>query len=69
LGEVADPATLYQRTHRRLERLDRELRRWNGDGRHAATLAALRERLRVGCHRAPPGAPERGRCEGFLAGA
>lgn len=69
IGEASTSGALYQRTHRRLERLDRELRRWNEGGRHAAAVAALRERMREGCAGDGVEADVRRRCEAFLAGA
>jgi hypothetical protein len=69
IGEASDGAALYQRTQRRLERLDQALRRWNTDGRQAAVIAALRERMRRGCARDGVEPDVRRRCESFLAGA
>lgn len=67
LGELDGPDRIYRRTRVRLERLDHALRKWNAKGGHAATIAALRERMDGICGQIPRADPANATCRGFLA--
>ena len=69
LGELDGPDRIYRRARLRLERLGRELVRWNADagGRHAGVLQALQARMQQICVKIPQGEPARASCEAFLA--
>ena len=67
LGELDGPDRIYRRTRVRLERLDHALSKWNVKGDHAATVAALRQRLDGICSRIPRNDPANATCRGFLA--
>lgn len=65
LNELEGPDRLYQRTNARIARLERVLREWNADGKHAATLEAISQRMQAVCVQAAES--DRSTCEGFLA--
>ena len=67
LGELDGPDRIYRRTRVRLERLDHALSKWNAKGGHAATIAALRQRMDGICGRIPRTDPANATCRGFLA--
>lgn len=67
LGELAGPDRIYRRTRDRLQRLDRTLEKWNVKGDHAATIAALRQRMDGICSQIPKSDPASMACRGFLA--
>jgi thiol-disulfide isomerase/thioredoxin len=67
LGELDGPDRIYRRTRIRLERLDQALSKWNAKGGHAATIAALRQRLNGICGQIPRTDPANASCRGFLA--
>jgi len=69
LGELDGPDRIYRRARLRLERLGRELERWNAGaaGRHAGVLRALHARMQQICVKIPQGEPARASCEAFLA--
>jgi hypothetical protein len=67
LGELDGPDRLYRRTRVRLERLDHTLAKWNAKGEHAATLAALKQRMDGICTQIPSTDPAHATCRGFLA--
>ncbi len=67
LGELDGPDRIYRRTRVRLERLDHVLAKWNDKGGHAATIAALRQRMDGICARIPPSDPAISTCRAFLA--
>jgi protein disulfide-isomerase len=71
LGELDGPDRIYRRARLRLERLGRELERWNSaaGGRHAAVLGALRARMQQICAKIPQAEPAHASCEAFLAPA
>jgi len=69
LGELDGPDRLYKRTRMRLDRLDANLRKWNGGGVHATTVAAIRKRMDGICGKMPAGDEAREACSGFLAKA
>jgi hypothetical protein len=63
VGELEPaPATFDGRNARALERIAKQLARWNADGRQRATLRVVVERLAPICARLAPGTPERQRC-------
>ena len=68
LGELAGPDRIYRRTRIRLERLDHALEKWNAKGDHAATIAALRQRMDGICSQIAAADPAHAACRGFLAG-
>ncbi len=67
LGELDGPDRIYRRTRARLERLDHALAKWNAKGDHAATIAALRQRMAAICGQIPKAEPANATCRGFLA--
>ena len=67
LGELDGPDRIYRRTRARLTKLDHALSKWNADGHHAATIAALRQRMDGICSRIPRTDPAHATCRGFLA--
>ncbi len=67
LGELDGPDRIYRRTRVRLERLDHALAKWNAKGGHAATIAALRQRMDGICGQIPRIDPANATCRGFLA--
>jgi thiol-disulfide isomerase/thioredoxin len=67
LGELDGPDRIYRRTRVRLERLDHTLEKWNAKGDHAATIAALKQRLDGICSQIPRTDPANASCRGFLA--
>jgi thiol-disulfide isomerase/thioredoxin len=67
LGELAGPDRIYRRTRVRLRRLDHALEKWNDKGEHAATIAALRQRMDGICSQIPKADPAIAACRGFLA--
>jgi thiol-disulfide isomerase/thioredoxin len=67
LGELDGPDRIYRRTRIRLERLDRALSKWNDKGGHAATIAALRQRMAGICTQIPRDDPANSTCREFLA--
>ncbi|HTV80053.1 MAG TPA: thioredoxin family protein [Steroidobacteraceae bacterium] len=67
LGELDGPDRIYRRTRMRLERLDHTLERWNANGRHAATIAALKKRMDGICSQIPGSDPANATCREFLA--
>jgi thiol-disulfide isomerase/thioredoxin len=69
LAELDGPNRIYSRTRMRLEKLDGVLREWNRQGRHAATIAVLRQRADDICAKVPASDPAHATCEGFLAKA
>ncbi len=69
LGELDGPDRIYSRTRVRLEKLDASLRKWNRRGRHAATIAVLRQRMDGICAKVPAGDPAHAACVGFLGKA
>ncbi len=69
LGELDGPDRIYSRTRLRLEKLDASLRKWNRNGRHAATIAVLRQRMGGVCSKLSAGDSARAACVGFLAKA
>jgi hypothetical protein len=44
------------------------LEKWNANGDHAATVAALRQRMDGICNQIPEADPANAACRGFLAG-
>jgi thiol-disulfide isomerase/thioredoxin len=66
LGELDGPDRLYSRSRLVLQKLDASLRGWNRQGRHAATIAALRTRMDDICAKVPAGDPAHAACSGFL---
>ena len=66
LGELDGPDRIYRRTRVRLERLDHALSKWNAKGDHAATIAALRQRMAGICSQIPRDEPANATCRGFL---
>jgi len=69
LGELEGPDRIYRRTRVRLEKLDQALSKWNAGGAHAATVAALRQRMDGICGQIPKADPANASCRGFLAGS
>ncbi len=69
LGELDGPDRIYRRTRVRLERLDHTLSKWNAKGDHAATIAALRQRMDNICSQIPKTDPAHATCRGFLSKA
>jgi thiol-disulfide isomerase/thioredoxin len=69
LGELDGPDRIYRRTRDRLERLDHTLSKWNAKGDHAATIAALRQRMDSICSQIPKADPANATCRGFLSKA
>ena len=67
LGELDGPDRIYRRTRMRLERLDHTLAKWNAKGTHAATIAALKQRMDGICEQIPKADPANATCRGFLA--
>jgi thiol-disulfide isomerase/thioredoxin len=67
LGELDGPDRIYRRTRVRLERLDHALSKWNARGGHAATIAALRQRMDGICGQIPGKDPANAACRRFLA--
>jgi len=67
LGELAGPDRIYRRTRVRLQRLDHALEKWNDTGEHAATIAALRQRMDGICSQIPKADPAVAACRAFLA--
>ena len=67
LAELDGPDRIYRRTRVRLERLDHTLTQWNGQGTHAATIAALKQRMEGICGQIPRTDPASATCRGFLA--
>jgi thiol-disulfide isomerase/thioredoxin len=67
LGELDGPDRIYRRTRMRLERLDHTLAKWNAKGEHAATIAALKQRMDGICSQIPRTDPANATCRGFLA--
>jgi thiol-disulfide isomerase/thioredoxin len=68
LGELAGPDRIYRRTRVRLQKLDHALEKWNAKGDHAATIAALRQRMDGICSQIPKADPANTSCRAFLAG-
>jgi hypothetical protein len=66
LAELAGPDRIYRRTRERLQRLGHALEKWNAAGDHAATIAALRQRMDGICRQIPKGDPANAACRGFL---
>jgi thiol-disulfide isomerase/thioredoxin len=66
LGELAGPDRIYRRTRVRLQWLDHALEKWNANGHHAATIAALRQRMEGICSQIPRTDPANATCRGFL---
>jgi thioredoxin-related protein len=71
LAELDGEDRIYRRARVRLERLDQQLRNWNGAarGRHADVLQALHARAQQVCVKIPENDPARRPCEAFLKGA
>ena len=67
LGELDGPDRIYRRTRMQLERLDHTLEKWNAKGDHAATIAALKQRMDGICSQIPSTDPANATCRGFLA--
>jgi thiol-disulfide isomerase/thioredoxin len=67
LGELDGPDRIYRRTRMQLERLDHTLAKWNAKGAHAATIAALKQRMDGICTQIPRTDPANATCRGFLA--
>jgi len=67
LGELDGPDRIYRRTRVGLEHLDQALVKWNAKGDHAATIAALRQRMDGICSQIPQSDPANATCRGFLA--
>jgi len=67
LGELNGPDRIYRRTRTRLEKLDHALEKWNAKGDHAATIAALRQRMDGICRQIPKTDLANASCRGFLA--
>ena len=71
LGELDGPDRIYRRARMRLARLDKALRKWNGDtgNVHHAVIVGLRERMQHICVKIPQIEPARANCDAFLASA
>ncbi len=71
LGELAGPDRMYRRPRLELERLGKELVKWNASakGAHADVLKTLHARMQSICVGLPAGDVARRSCDGFLAGA
>jgi len=70
LAELDGPDRLYQRTNARIERLERELAKWNADGSKAESIAAVLARMQQLCAKIPESEGEaRAACSGFLKSA
>lgn len=67
LAELDGPDRLHARTAKRLEGLERALREWNGNGRHAEVVSAFRERMQGICRNIPAVDTSRESCASFLA--
>lgn len=64
------PDGLYQRTNARIERLERELAKWNADGSKKAAIAAVQARMKQLCSQIPDTEAEaKAACTGFLRSA
>jgi hypothetical protein len=62
LAELDGPDRLHQRTNARVERLERELAKWNADGSKTATIAAVQP-----CSKIPDAeSAAKAACVGFL---
>jgi thioredoxin-related protein len=67
LAELDGPDRLYQRTTTRVDRLERELAKWNADGSKAASITAVQARMQQLCSKIPDAESEaKGACAGFL---
>lgn len=69
IGELDGPDRLYRRTRTRLDKLEANLHKWNTDGSHAATVAAIRKRMDGVCSKIPAADPARKTCGKFLTSA
>ncbi|MEQ1580412.1 MAG: thioredoxin family protein [Steroidobacteraceae bacterium] len=70
LAELDGPDRLYQRTNARIERLERELAKWNADGSKSAAIAAVQARMQQVCSKIPDAESEaKAACAGFLKSA
>lgn len=70
LAELDGPDRLYQRTNARIERLERELAKWNADGSKRAAIAAVQARMQQLCSQIPDGDSDaKATCAGFLKSA
>jgi len=56
----------YERNRAVLERLGQKLNAWNGDGKHQAVLARLRQQLDTVCGKLPAADAQRATCQGLL---
>jgi len=67
IGELEpEPETFYDRNRRRLERIGRDLAKWNADGRHTAQVRAVRAALDEVCAKLPPDDAARATCKSVL---
>jgi thioredoxin-related protein len=67
LAELDGPDRLHQRTNARIERLERELAKWNADGSKSAAIAAVQARMQQVCSKIPDTESEaKAACAGFL---
>jgi hypothetical protein len=67
LTELDGPDRLYQRTNVRIDRLERELAKWNADGSKTAAIAAVQTRMQQVCSKIPDAESEaKAACAGFL---
>ena len=67
LAELDGPDRLHQRTNARVERLERELAKWNADGSKTATIAAVQARMQQVCSTIPDAeSAAKAACVGFL---
>ena len=68
LAELDGPDRLHQRTNARVERLERELAKWNADGSKTATIAAVQARMQQVCSTIPDAeSAAKAACVGFLS--
>jgi protein disulfide-isomerase len=67
LAELEGPERLYQRTNSRIERLEKELAKWNADGSKSASIKAVQGRMQELCTKIPEAEAEaRATCADFL---
>jgi hypothetical protein len=59
----------YERNRTVLERVAKKLNGWNGDGKHQAVLARLRQQLDAVCSKLPAADAQRAICQGLLSPA
>ena len=60
------PDAFYERSGRSMQRVGKKLQAWGAGGRHAATMARLRDELSQTCTKAERGVAERTACDGLL---